>query len=546
MKCPSSSTNGSGVLQKQHEEDNKPIPPPRVSSVKPSGNKRSKLQPPSAPSVNPSEITTKASKGESQHSCSRINTNSGNSIQGQKADSVSPNHTDVHVQGHLSRASNHCISAHSIQACSAMDNNSIMSIQQQQQQRSASAVTTCANTPSPNTTSCKNRTPQQPEKEQLQTRSPGASSTSSPASSSSPSSVTSHDNDVTAQSAVYTSSDLPLDTTTQPSHGNGRRSSSRKSETALPSSLSSSTCDCNDCNYNKNTNITQPKHCGHTHGATEDKYIKKQYHSRSSSSGSSKQTQNKSSAQNVSISGPNSKSQKDVFCSRHLNDDDISASSQNPQSSTDSSHNPRNNTVHSSHSNHGSHSDVTTNGTHCHSNNKPLSAIPGRVSRLHHEMERKYSSFSSGSSSCSSGASTHSSPSPEHEPEDKGFFVPTSFVKGSHNTSPPHTEIPKRTFLKDSGLPSYNQTKGATSAIPRDVMSHSHPTSAISRIRPTSASSASSHSKSAKPSVAQVSRSAPGSPTRAAGGGIARPGDWTHSRPGLPARPPEDTDTLGR
>ena len=496
------------VLEKEQDED-KPVPPPRVSSTRASGNRRSKLQPPSPHTQslnsaesplfckhgNPTRIvntsTTSTSKtltaanmGECLNYCSRSNTNSGNSIQGQKAASASPNHTDVHAQGHLSRASNHYISAHSIEACSTVD-DSIMSIEQQR----TSAVTTCANTTTI-AASCKRTAEQQPE--QLQTRLPGMMPSTPPASSS-----TGHDSKLTAQSAVHTSSNLPLNTTHP--HANGR--SSRKTEAAL-----SSTCDCNDCIY-KNTNINIPKHCGHTHGATEDKYIKKQYHSRSRSSSSSKQTHN-SSAQNVSISGQSGKSQKDVFCSRHLNDD--SASSQNPQSSIDGSCNPRNNIVLASRSNHGSQSDAI-NGSHSHSNsaNKPLSAIPGRVSRLHHEMEqRKYGSFSSGSSSCSSGASTHSSSSPEKEPDEKGFFAPVSMTK-----DPPPPEIPKRTFLKDSGLPSYNQTKGATSAIPRDML-HSHPTA--SRIRPTSASSTSNGaSKGGKNSVVQVSRSAPGSPTRA-------------------------------
>ena len=516
LKCFSPAADVSGnlhmeVLQKEQDED-KPVPPPRVCSARASGNRLSKLQPPSphtqsvhsakstaissplfckhsdpthivnSNTTSTSKTLTVSNRGESLKPCSRSNTNSSNSIQGQKAASASPNHTDVHAQGHLSPASNHYISAHSIEDCSAVD-DSIMSIEQQ----STSAVTTCANTTTIGA-SCKRTAEQQPE--QLQTRLPGLMSSTPPALSS-----ISHNSNVTAQSADHTSSNLPLNTT-QP-HANSR--SSRKTEAAL-----SSTCDCNDCNY-KNTNITIPKHCGHTHGAMGDKYIKKQYHSRSSSSSSSKQT-HKNSAQNVSISGPNSKSQTDVFCSRYLNDD--SASSQNPQSSIDGSSNPRNNIVLASHSNHSSHGDAI-NGSHSNSANKPLSAIPGRVSRLHHEMEqRKYGSFSSGSSSCSSGASTHSSSSPEKEPDEKGFFAPPPMVK-----DPPPPEIPKRTFLKDSGLPSYNQTKGATSAIPRD-MSHLHP--AASRIRPTSASSASNAaSKGGKHSVVQVSRSAPGSPTRA-------------------------------
>ena len=488
------------VLQPEQEEE-KPVPPPRVSSVRGSSNRRSKLQLPSLDNQYPAGTSCSSSRhGDQTHSlsysatskantqftpymaeglhhhCNSSNTKSSNSIQGQKTAPSGSNHTDVHAQGHISCASNHCISAHSIQTCSA---DSIMSIERQ----STSAVTRCANP-----TSCMRTAEQKPE--QLQARLHGLSS-SMPASTSS----ISHHYNFKAQSAVYTSSSLPTS------------DSSKINVTNL-----SSPHDYNHCNCNGSSINGHQKHYGHTHGATGDKYIKKQYHS-SSHSSSRKQT-HKSSAQNVSISGPNNNSQKDDFFSRHIhmseNNIDISASSQNPQSSIETSCTHRN----TPHSNRGEYSN------HGNSANKPLSAIPGRVSRLHHEMEqKKYGSFSSGSSSCSSGSSTHSNSSPEKEPEERGLFSPSYPFK-----DPPASEIPKRTFLKDSGLPSYNNTKGATPAIPRD-MSHSHPaaTSNVSRIRPTSASSSSnSAAKGSKQNMTQVSRSAPGSPTRAVTGSPSR------------------------
>ena len=503
------------VVQQDQDEE-KPVPPPRISSVRGSGSRRSKLQPPPLDNQHqlpaaaaaaagtcpcrhgdhthsPSYSTTSKSKtqvppymAEGLHFCTS-NTKSSTSIQGQQTASSRPNHINVHAQGHLSCATNHYISTHSIQTRSA---DSIMSIEK----RGTSVVTSCANTTI--ISSCMRGDEDKPE--QLQTRLHGLS----PSISASSSTSISHDN-LKAQSAVYTMSSLPTS------------DSSKINVTTL-----SSPHDCNHCNP-KRSNINEQQHCGHIHGANGDKYIKKQYHSRSHSNSSSKQT-HECSAQHVSMSGPNNNSQTDNFCSRHIhvneNNIDISASSQNPQSSIVSSCN------HSKapHSNHGE------SVAHGNSANKPLSAIPGRVSRLHHEMEqKKYGSFSSGSSSCSSGSSTHSNSSPEKEPEGRGLFTPED---------PPPPEIPKRTFLKDSDLPSYNQnnTKGTTSALPRD-MSDSHP--AASCIRPTSATSSSS--KSGKQSVAQVSRSAPGSPTRAVTGSPVRgaipgPSQLAHPRTRIP------------
>ncbi len=140
---------------------------------------------------------------------------------------------------------------------------------------------------------------------------------------------------------------------------------------------------------------------------------------------------------------------------------------------------------------------------------KPLSAIPGRVSRLHHQMEqRKYGSFSSGSSSSGSSSSSHEDgPSPVPH----GHGTPATEPSSNHavvHREPSPPEIPKRTFLKDSGLP----TNGAKAS--RSEMTQSHPP-AVSRVaRPSSASNSNAHASSAKRNL-HVTKSAPGSPTRA-------------------------------
>ena len=340
---------------------------------------------------------------------------------------------------------------HSIQHCNA---DSTLPIEHR-----TSAVTTCADFIT--TTICTQSTEQQP-----QTRSHSLSSKTASSSSS-------HN---TAQSVVYPSSSLPSNNT----HSHNKSS---------PSEISPS-----------DSNINVQQHWGHTHTAAENKCIGKQYFS-------SGNLTHKSNAQNVCESGPICKSQKDI-CSRriHTNNDNISASLQNPVSSIDDSCSHSNNNVHTPHSHLSRHSE--TKGSHG-NNSKPLSAIPGRVSRLHHEMEqRKYGSFSSGSSSSSSGSSTYSS-SPEKQPE--GSLL-------SSSVDPPPTEIPKRTFLKDSGLPSSNNNKSTSSAIPRDISNSRTAAGSASRMRPASVSSASSAvapGKGVKHNVVQISRSAPGSPTRA-------------------------------
>ncbi len=209
---------------------------------------------------------------------------------------------------------------------------------------------------------------------------------------------------------------------------------------------------------------------------------------------------------------------------------------------------------------------------------KPLSAIPGRVSRSHHQMEqRQFRSHTSGSSP--SGFSTSGSTSSSSGSSSFGFsplgsvtlagtgtsgssssssgssvFGSVTLISGSNTScssgsasssnqnSPtpesndltktkqdtkdsrshakeattdrdllPTEEIPKRTFLKDSGLPS-------NSALPcyqHKSMSRSHPPAAggpvMRAMRPASASAAQSAS-AGKPTLS--TRSAPGSPTR--------------------------------